>query len=1461
MKIKKSYILLISLIFIIKAGITQVDDFAGSTLNFDGGGKHVNGLGIDNTFSEFTLEAWIYNNSLTNTVQRYVTIGQEVAVLRHDGTANGGNNELHFYIKSQAGNINSIRVDDVLTTDQWIHIAGTYDGSTMRLYLNGELIGTKSVSEGGLTAPNGDFDFSSGSETMNGKIDETRLWNYVRTDQEIRENMYSLTNTNGLIHYWQFNENSGSTLSDVIGGADGNLNSMDNSNWVDSTIPFGTGNSSSNTISTTGPFSFSQCKLTMNFTSISGSIPITASCIDTIPNVIPSSSESICESQYWIINKFSNETFECNLTFTTNEDISILNEQDPSTVSLFSRDNNSDGDWTFVSHATSANSSSNTITFNSITNLGQFIIGKHQPDTERGTALSFDGVDDYVELATNTSYDFDASFSIETWIKAESMTEGYHTIAQKGEEWQIKVFATPNFYIFEFGINNNAIFSSLQLDASSVVDKWIHLAGIVNQTTGSESTLLYVNGISGSIKSASAITVSSTNLKIGELFKGEIDEFRVWGLARTLSQIRENKHLTSSSGDANITTYLQFNEGTGTVATDIFGGNDGTLTNMNTSDAWVNSNAPIGNGVSITKTETAGIVNFTGIGITANYTSHSSASVTISRINGAPNLNPNLFDNQYWILERYGSGNFDADLIFTVDENLNADDEQSASQVKLYNREENADTYWDYNKSANGVNSANKTVEFNNISCAGQFAICRRFLPDNFAGNTLFFNGIDDNVNFGNSTNLDIKNNITVEVWIKPDELNKNRRILSKGDNNFFEWDDEFESVTGKGIQIDLPALNTGWWEFQYNMNYNQWYHIAFTYSESGELKAYINGYNVRTGTFAGDIGINTSELTLASNGSDSPFFGLVDELRIWNKVRSQEQIRENMCSTLSGLEQGLISYWQFNESQGDTLPDLVGGNNGQLNNMSNTNWLSSLAPLPFISAQDGSWNSNDSWLSGQNYPDSAWSKVRINNSITLETSKEVMDLSITSSGTLNCSPLAQLTVNDSLSNDSGTNGLILNSDISNTASLILNSSNISAQVETYITAGQWHFISPPISSATVNDYYFPGSTTSWMKWWDEFENDYVYITDINAPLNVGQGYAVWFANEKSDETVNYSGSLNSDNVSLNLSFSDSEKGYNLIGNPFTSPLDWDIGSWINNNITGIAYVWDNGNYISRNSIGEGSLTDGIIPSGQGFFVQAGSADASITIPLDARVHYSQTFYKNNSGHQSNQQNNSLQITVTNCNKKDKTWISFNELSSNEWDEGIDAIRIVGEDNQPQLYTKYENENLSIQSFELLSGSVTIPLYFVPNSDGTFSLSFDYMESFTDTDIWIEDKIDDYWAPLSQGANYTFSAKICDNPHRFDLHFHNGTTSLGPDFEKEENAHIWYANGQLNIDLDESLGKLNKVEIINILGQIIYSDESPNNKLIRINKPSFSSYVIVVVYTQNTIINKKVFMN
>lgn len=80
--------------------------------------------------------------------------------------------------------------------------------------------------------------------------------------------------------------------------------------------------------------------------------------------------------------------------------------------------------------------------------------------------------------------------------------------------------------------------------------------------------------------------------------------------------------------------------------------------------------------------------------------------------------------------------------------------------------------------------------------------------------------------------------------------------------------------------------------------------------------------------------------------------------------------------------------------------------------------------------------------------------------------------------------------------------------------------------------------------------------------------------------------------------------------------------GWNMLGNPFDDPIDWDLG-WTRTNIAGSVFVWDpaymGGGYRVWNGT-TGSLADGIISRGSGFWARLTAADGELTVPASARV-------------------------------------------------------------------------------------------------------------------------------------------------------------------------------------------------------------------------------------------------
>lgn len=423
-------------------------------------------------------------------------------------------------------------------------------------------------------------------------------------------------------------------------------------------------------------------------------------------------------------------------------------------------------------------------------------------------------------------------------------------------------------------------------------------------------------------------------------------------------------------------------------------------------------------------------------------------------------------------------------------------------------------------------------------------------------------------------------------------------------------------------------------------------------------------------------------------------------------------------------------------------------------------------------------------------------------------------------------------------------NGLLeLRSDISGNAAFINNTANqeITARVENYLTDGKWHFVSPPVQGSTASSFYMDGGSSVWMTEYNEQTGNWDYIESLDHPLIPGKGYSVWVDTGRADETAVYEGLLNHGDHLVNLSYSGVDQGWNLVGNPFPSPLDWDIGNWNHNNTTGIIYIWNDGNYLSRNQAAAGTLSNGIIPTGQGFFVQATGPAASITMPANARVLDEQPFYKNSVVY-----TDALDITVGIEGKKDKTWIGFDQAATNSMDVGLDAQRLDGNDNMPKLYTKIGDKKMSINIMEKLETSKSVPLFFKAAIAGIHTIQFDFVESFENTKIILDDLLSGNQILLKENDLYEFEGHPWDEEKRFRLTFERIVAALSEDKPAQNPLFsITNTNGRLNIAVNEIQGQRKHFQIFSLNGQLLYEAAFTNNQY-QVDASGFAGQVVLV---------------
>jgi hypothetical protein len=123
-----------------------------------------------------------------------------------------------------------------MTTGTFYHVAGTYDGATMRLYVDGNQVASTntvfSIADATANLIVGNSQ-NNPTRVFDGVIDEVRIWNRARTVDEIRDLMngelpeaYYASPDSGLVAYWRMNEGTGQVAGDLTtNGNDARLGS------------------------------------------------------------------------------------------------------------------------------------------------------------------------------------------------------------------------------------------------------------------------------------------------------------------------------------------------------------------------------------------------------------------------------------------------------------------------------------------------------------------------------------------------------------------------------------------------------------------------------------------------------------------------------------------------------------------------------------------------------------------------------------------------------------------------------------------------------------------------------------------------------------------------------------------------------------------------------------------------------------------------------------------------------------------------------------------------------------------------------------------------------------------------------------------------------------------------------------------------------------------------------------
>jgi photosystem II stability/assembly factor-like uncharacterized protein len=530
--------------------------------------------------------------------------------------------------------------------------------------------------------------------------------------------------------------------------------------------------------------------------------------------------------------------------------------------------------------------------------------GRSTPVACSGNTLDYNGVYarpggvyEYVYVSNPSNIPIgNETYTIEVWINVDEIIawNGRAGIVGWGStsDNQANFLNITTSYIRHEWWNNN-----LSVYVGDLLDEWHHIAATFDGTTRK----LYLDGaLIGSDTPTGHNVPSGTTLYIGRTYwecayNGQIDEVRIFNDARTQAEIIQYMYQPLPGDEDNLVAYWNFDEASGTTVYDRCVNyttyNDGLLSNLD----------PAVDRIASTAWQTRNMGGDESLVLSAGYDPDFD-SVTLTESTG-PTHGSLSFDNgaeTVTYTPNAGSNSTDT-FIFKIED-----------------------------ASTNETYSINVTS--GNVNVAG-------------SGHALEFDGTDDYVDLVGEIRFDNTN--TLEFWIKPTVFGSYKIFMGKADvDNYVA----FYNSTIVRVQDDL-GVNIDWTFPTFTTNI--WYHIAITRDASNNWRCFLNGVESSTGSINNSSFLLIDQIGRGHTGGYT-FNVTIDDVRIWDDVRTLEEIQNNMCSQLTGNEDNLIAYYRFNHAWGAYLHDYSSTyNHGTSKNMTDADWVTSGARLGDVSTSD----------------------------------------------------------------------------------------------------------------------------------------------------------------------------------------------------------------------------------------------------------------------------------------------------------------------------------------------------------------------------------------------------------------------------------------------------------------------------------------------------------------------------
>lgn len=507
-----------------------------------------------------------------------------------------------------------------------------------------------------------------------------------------------------------------------------------------------------------------------------------------------------------------------------------------------------------------------------------------------GSAVNFDGNEDYVSIPDSTDWDFNinTSWSVEMWIypRILNSTVIYGRSADDnlngGENYlAYQTYAPP------YGLSWGPINAEWDTGLTLQTNQWQYVAVVYNANT--QKAYCYVNGTTSTNVNVSTIGSSSGVFKIADNYNvnglnGRIDEFRIYkNKALTPTEINNSyqrglKHLANNVTDG-LVAYLPFDKN----ANDELGNHNGTLQD----NTIVTGNA--------------------GWKIVYNPSTDFAYGLTVNVTINAQNLSGTTMTDTYWFktYKDYTPPTATAFVPakYSTEQAINSD-----ISFFIFDKESDIDT----NNMSLLVNNQNKISSASIVSTGNKAMV----------GSALALDGTNDYIEAADSTDwdFDLNTSWSVELWAYPKSIAGNILFYGRSPDDTLNGGENYLYYSTT-YGIGWGPINTEWRSGR-SLSANQWQHIAMVYDSTAQKAyCYINGSGSEVNVTS--VGSSSGAFKLGDNYNGTFFNGYLDEFKVYkNKALSSTEVnsayQRGLKHMTSETTQGLVAYWSFDKNGTD---------------------------------------------------------------------------------------------------------------------------------------------------------------------------------------------------------------------------------------------------------------------------------------------------------------------------------------------------------------------------------------------------------------------------------------------------------------------------------------------------------------------------------------------------------------